>query len=593
MKFNKILTAVASLMVIGAASCTDDWDNHYGVATQGNGASLWEVITANPELSNFAEVVKATGYDKSLASSQMFTVFAPTNSEFTTAERDAVIAKYQADLAKGLRGDKNSGIKEFVQNHIALYNYSVAPETEDRSLRMMNGKYVHFTNHSFAGKEFLSSNTVTGNGVLYTISDEAEYAFNLYEYIKVDESLDSVAKFLSHYDFENFQPSLSVPGEIVNGKQHYLDSVTVTTNEILTRWIEARLDSEDSLYYALCPTNEAWKEQLERNQKLFTYASTVAERDSFEYIYPRVFILAGAQFSKSRNPKLGTTEQLDSVMSPLAVDYQYREIAFGSADKKYYQFDKPYAADGIFANTTQRECSNGMLLKADEWKIDGSNTFIKDILMEAEGRNTLDSLSGEDRKSKPDWIRRRVPVSNPLYKKVSGQEFYSLKTNTATSPAALFDFTDVLANQEYDMYVVSAPMYAADTLTTDTLPTMFSAKVYWREVDGTEKELAINNTSASAGSVQIADGDIFLDNAYQNSTKMYLFKTAGKDVAEIKIGTFKFPTCSYNLPNPEVKLYLEVQGRKPSTKEPNAGFEKTISQTLHIDAIKLVPRMSK
>ena len=66
-------------IALSITSCTDTWDDHYNIGST-YGGNLWESISTNPELSNFANVVKACGYDASLASSQMFTVFAPTNA---------------------------------------------------------------------------------------------------------------------------------------------------------------------------------------------------------------------------------------------------------------------------------------------------------------------------------------------------------------------------------------------------------------------------------------------------------------------------------------------------------------------------------
>lgn len=102
--------------------------------------NLWEAIKANPDLSNFASVVKAVGYDRALASGQMFTVFAPVNDNFTSEQAQELISDYTSEKAKGVRDKENSTIKEFVQNHIALYNYSVASTSSD-SIVMLNGKY--------------------------------------------------------------------------------------------------------------------------------------------------------------------------------------------------------------------------------------------------------------------------------------------------------------------------------------------------------------------------------------------------------------------------------------------------------------------
>ena len=61
-------------------SCSDTWDDHYEGKAQGaQDGTLWQAIKQNGSLSNFASVIEACGYDKSLAGSQVFTVFAPTN----------------------------------------------------------------------------------------------------------------------------------------------------------------------------------------------------------------------------------------------------------------------------------------------------------------------------------------------------------------------------------------------------------------------------------------------------------------------------------------------------------------------------------
>ena len=76
--YGKVLgLALAALTFV---ACADKWDDHYDSKGEGmNDASLWQAINENSNLSNFASVVKACGYDKALGSSQVFTVFAPTN----------------------------------------------------------------------------------------------------------------------------------------------------------------------------------------------------------------------------------------------------------------------------------------------------------------------------------------------------------------------------------------------------------------------------------------------------------------------------------------------------------------------------------
>ena len=578
----------------GLISCTDTWDEHYQTGVMGEG-TLWESIKNNQQLSNFARVIEATGYAKSLSSSQVFTVFAPTNDSFTDADANEIISQYQEGLAKGLKDEKNTAIKEFVMNHIALYNYSIANESPDTTIRMMNGKYLGLTNSTFSGKPFTSTNTVTGNGILFTIAEKADYIYNLFEYVKADQDLDSVRNFLymsDPYQFHKiiFDSEASVPGDIIKGQQHYLDSVTATDNEFLNdEWLDARLDSEDSCYYALMPTNKAWKEQYEKNLPLFQYDKQVSGRDSLMWVYPRFMILKGMQFNKTKNPLLGTTEDIDSIQSPWARLYTSRKDLYGSYDLHPYLYYKPYAKpDGIFTDIKgQKVCSNGVMLKTDNWKVKRRDSFLQQIIMEAESSNTLDSLSGETTETKPSWTYTLVQPDNPFYNKVSNNEYNTLIPSNLTDMGVLLKFDNVLSNQKYDMYVVTVPATAGSIMATDILPTRFGVTLYWHDMEGNEKSEDISETikKGNMGKSEImkAIGDISED----KSTRTYTYLTDPTKVHEIYIGTFEFPTCSYGLSDAQVKAFININVR-------NSDVNKGIyTKTLRIDCIKLVPRIEE
>ena len=573
-----LYTLLFTLSSLGLNSCTDTWDEHYQQGVMGEG-TLWESIKNNQQLSNFARVIEATGYHKSLSSSQVFTVFAPTNDAFTDADANDIINKYQAELAKGLKGEKNAAIKEFVMNHIALYNYSIANESPDTTIRMMNGKYLGLTNSTFSGKPFASTNTITGNGVLFTLGEKADYIYNLFEYVKSDPELDSVSNFLymsDPYQFHKiiFDSEASVPGEIIKGQQHYLDSVTTTENEILysSNRLYARLDNEDSCYYALMPTNKAWKEQYEKNVPLFQYDKQVFGRDSLMYLYPRLNILRGMQFNKTNNPLLGTTEAIDSIVSPIAISYSDRRNTYGSYDIHPYLYYKPYAKpDGIFTDIKgQKVCSNGVILKTDNWKIKYRDGFNQLIIRDVDV--AMDSLAGETPDAKPSWIYTSVQTDNPFYNKLHYHDYQTLIPANLRDMGVLLKIPNVLSNQKYDMYVVTVPATAGNTLATDTLPTRFSVTLYWHDLDGKEVSKEVSDKDG---------GDI----SYDSSTRKQTFLTDPTKVHEIHIGTFEFPTCSYELQEPQVKAFININVR---SSDVNKGI---YTKTLRMDCIKLVPRL--
>ena len=175
--YNKVIGL--ALAALTFAACSDTWSDHYdGVAAGVENGSLWEAIKQDANLSNFASVVEACGYDKSLASSQVFTVFAPTNDHFSQAEANRLIEAYKAEKGRVSEED-NTVIKEFLQNHIALFNHSVAPSSND-SLVLMNGKYTTITSGDINGTPILSSNRLFENGVLFTVGGQIDYFPNVF-----------------------------------------------------------------------------------------------------------------------------------------------------------------------------------------------------------------------------------------------------------------------------------------------------------------------------------------------------------------------------------------------------------------------------
>ena len=61
-------------LALPLASCSD-WDDHYDPSTgdEGSKTTLWQAISSQSELSNFARVLKGCDYDRNLSGSQTYT----------------------------------------------------------------------------------------------------------------------------------------------------------------------------------------------------------------------------------------------------------------------------------------------------------------------------------------------------------------------------------------------------------------------------------------------------------------------------------------------------------------------------------------
>lgn len=562
------LCAYTLLPLAGGAlvgvSCSDTWDDHYDAVQTGNGSSIWQSVQQDAQLGNFARVIQETGYDKMLDGSQVFTVFAPTNDAFTSAEAEAVIALYKKDKEDGVKDKDNRAIKQFVQNHIALYNYSVSQSSSD-SIVMMNGKYLVLTPAKLAGSSVIDKNQLTTNGVLFKLGDKVEYFYNVFEYLSADSDIDSVGRFISTYNEYEFDASKSVPGGIIDGRTWYLDSITNLQNELFDKI--GRISSEDSTYWMVVPSNRVWNEMVAEFTPYFNYDERVEKRDSLQWAETRMAIVTGTVFSRTKNARQAVaggewTWIRDSAMSVNAYNYNQRQYAWGRSDMTYYQYAKPFDEGGVFSGTTNVQCSNGQVMKIDGWNIDKKQTFYREILVEGESRNYLE---GVDESTTDDPSFTSVSNSNPYYGKVSNNRFVLVSPTGQSAAEVRFKLPNILSNIGYDIYVVFVPAIAGDTLSTDTVPVKFRAEYTYHQVDGTYPKdytkLYVPGTTTTQD---------FVTDCHKIDTV-----ALGKNIV--------FPTCSYGLRDPQVLLKLKTSLRNADRTN------HTHTANMRIDCILVKP----
>lgn len=554
MKQNKkyiMQSAVALLSAsLALTACTDTWDDHYDPAVSANG-TIWQALQGNANLTNFTKVVKACGYDQTLNGSQTFSVFAPTDAEFTSDKADQLIASYNEQKSRGVKDNDNTVIRQFLQNHISLYNHPVSSLTND-SITMMNGKYQVLTSSTIGAAQLASSNALYSNGVLFTIDKQMEYFPNVFEYLALDADVDSVYKFLESYNVYKFDADKSVAGGIEDGKVVYLDSVMVMNNTLFDYYGE--INTEDSTYWMVVPTNDEWNRMVAQYEPYYLYDKTVNKRDSMQHANARINVIRGAIFSMSENNEQALA---DSAMSTMAYSYETRK--YYEQDYPYGLYYKPYAEGGVFNGVQSVECSNGKVMKAANFNIKPEQTFLQTIKIEAENSMMIDSVSNA---IDPVTVRR-VSNDNPFYNKVSGNAFIEvIPENNSSNPSVFFKLPDALANVGYDIYLVMAPALAYDTLATaeNRMSARMQCKLDYPELTGktTTKNLSVGGKSTFESEMDVVDTLMVAEN-------------------------FKFPTCSFGLS--DAKAHLQLNSRVTASQT------NKYTRTLRIDCLILKPHV--
>lgn len=527
-----------------SVACSDDWNDHYDASTADSG-TLWQAIEQNGGLTNFARVAKAAGYDLLLDGSQTFTVFAPTDNALSAAQADSLIKAYQKQAAAGIRNSDNTVVRQFLQNHIALFRHPVSSLTAD-SITMMNSKYALLTDKQLAGTSLKTTNALYNNGLLFTLDRQLDYFPNVFEYLGHDAELDSVYKFLNSYSVYEFNDAKSVPGEIVDGMTIYLDSVSELRNAVLSTY--GLINSEDSTYWMLCPTNSEWSRLVAEYEPYFNYPNAVNKRDSMVYANTRMAIISGGFFSRTVNTDEAFADSAVSTQAPSAAARQRLED-----DYPYYTYYKPFEPGGVFYGTEDIKCSNGHVRKARQWNVSKYDTFAQTVKVEGENILYQDTIIN----AVDPLIVREVTTDNPFYGQVSGNSFVEVAPDPATAQVTVsYRIPNVLSGMGYDIYGVFVPSTAYDPLDTSDIdkPNIMRVTLYYSDQNGKEAQRRFNNN---------------------------ITNDPAKVDTVLLVSDFSFPTCSYGLSEEKAKIAIRSNVSSKQTA--------TNSLTFRIDCLIIKP----
>lgn len=165
----------------------------------------------------------------------------------------------------------------------------------------MNGKRLTLTGSMLNGEVNMVGNGVpSSNGMLYKVDGPATFFPNIWERLRMDlegdNGLDSVANFFLSWNRIELDEEASVPGGIVDGETVYLDSVMYNYNPIFNQL--GRIDSEDSLYWFVAPTNKIWKENIDLYRSYFEYHQSLEkDGDSLQNLYSKFMFLYSSFFN--------------------------------------------------------------------------------------------------------------------------------------------------------------------------------------------------------------------------------------------------------------------------------------------------------
>lgn len=394
-------------------SC-NDWDDHYTME-QGDSRSqnLFEMLTSQPETSEFARLVSKAGYEDALKSSQTYTVFAPTN-----------------DALSGIDTASQQQVSRIVSNHIARYSNPTST-SEEKGIEMLNGKIYYFNNAgSFANQTILKGNELATNGVLHELGGSIPYAYNLYEYIENNPNTSKLYSFIHRFDEKRLDEEHSTEIDIDEDGRPVYDSVFVSYNRLLEdkTYGIGSLNSEDSIYTMVIPDNNAWDAAYARISPYFVCRSTdQATADSIQDVRTGLAIVNDLVY-RGNHPQAANADSLISTSGSIIRNTQQ-----------------------LFGGTQSVDVSNGQGFLASALNYDNTETWNKPISVEGEEQN------GRTYNGSMTSVYTESVTSSSLIEGVSGDSYIEvMPVSTTNNPTVMFDIPNVLAGT-YNIYAVFLP----------------------------------------------------------------------------------------------------------------------------------------
>ena len=429
--------ALATMALLAVSACTDD---HFDIKnTMGSDKTLWETIESNPNLSDFAGILKRTkvlsnenDHKASITAAELlnqpqsFTMWAPVNGSFNAKAWNDTLDAAAKYAALGTAEGRTKALdisyyvwSQLVGNHIARFNHE--GYTGKQEIKMMNEKNAIYSGDKFDNVPVQGSTEVASNGSLHLLNGVAPFAYNIFDYLGYYPQFSSVNNLIASRTEIDTLWNFSTPGALnEKGQMVYVDTVVSRRNEILGV-ARASIREEDSTYVALIPTNEAWEQGKEKIGRILKYGA----RYSYEW--------NGADFNRKvlkdqfrldaatkADPKLTLADSLQQRITEqnMAVNmffapYYMRNIdAKDSAQLNHYVQHADSlistagtvfynaAADGsgknstlnpIFAGLTPYRASNGYIYRLTKYDLDPAYAWVKKVeyLMSRSGFYTI------------------------------------------------------------------------------------------------------------------------------------------------------------------------------------------------------------
>lgn len=567
-------TLVSAALTAGITACSDD---HFDVNQDVLGQkTLWENIQSREDLSEYADILKGVKYSTTevkttpetyadvLCSDQTFTIWAPVNGSFN-------YEYYKGLLESGKRDSIYKVERELIRNNMSRFSH-VLNGQDSVKLSLFNNKavWLNYSNGTIKQKKITTANIGACNGILHVTEGPVAYQPNMYEYLASSKELDSIRTFIYAFQTTEFNESASTQGPTIDGQITWVDSITYTSNDYTSYYLNAHINREDSNYVMVLPTNEAWKKELSKTSQYYKFKNHYEQDINTQAEDGTLITVKGVStdFTDAEVDSLNNFLSKDAICMNLAfnANWQYEQIPISShediakADSIKSTTGLKFKRKGtlkdtdrigvveadipsLFGTNPPVEVSNGHAFIVNDYTFP-YGTYAKDQdRLATTIIETVDQCNGSpytyEYKSTywkfDDPTRERVDT-------VCKYQFLRLEPKAATSHPAVFFKLNGILSCKYDIYVVVGYNFNSQ------LSNKFRAYISYDTADKRVANQTLSNPNKDALDAQ---GDSIYNTSYFVNRPPY-YNEAGERCFTDTIciaKDFEFPIAYYGLTN--------------------------------------------
>ena len=207
-----LIIAVAVTLI----SC-DAWEDAKKIDGSDRSKNLYELLSANSDVSTFVKVLDATGYDEKFAADMNYTVFAPSNSALT-----------------GLDLNNTEKLKEWILNYVSeKIAYTDKSGIFDiKQIQMLNTKFVSVNNNLVSGAKVSEWNLAAKNGVLHIVDSTIEDRMNIWQYLQ-SLTNEPIVDFIASFSERTMDMERSIQTGVNGDGKPVYDTVWTNINTLL------------------------------------------------------------------------------------------------------------------------------------------------------------------------------------------------------------------------------------------------------------------------------------------------------------------------------------------------------------------------